>query len=363
MEVGILLVYAHWHKNLSDAEVFTQETELAVLAEECGYDSVWVPEHHFDNYAMSPDNLQTLSYIAGRTSRIKLGTGAVILPWNDPVRVVEKVLVLDHLSGGRVLFSMGRGLAKMEYEGFGVDMDTSRDRFDEASEMIVRGLRNGVVENDGKYYPQSKVEIRPGVNPDRPWSDRIYGVAMSPDSIAPVARIGAQMMTFIQKPVEEHAPAIDEWRRLYHEATGAEPPPVLTLDATYCHEDAEEAERISREYIGRHFLSIVKHYDFAGEHWRKTKGYESYQDGADMIREAGLEAAAQGNADSQLWGTPEQILEKFQARQEALGDMEVVIQPSFGGLPFDKVRPSIQLFAEKVIPELKRLGARTATAA
>lgn len=363
MDVGILLVYAHWHENLSDAEVFRQETELAVLAEDYGYDSVWLPEHHFDNYAMSPDNLQTLSYIAGRTNRIKLGTGAVILPWNDPLRVVEKVLVLDHLSGGRVLFGMGRGLAKMEYEGFGVDMDTSRDRFDEASEMIVRGLRNGYVENDGTYYKQPRVDIRPGVDPHRPWDGRIYGVAMSPDSIAPVARLGTQMMSFIQKPVEQHAPAFDEWRRLYREATDAAPPPVLTLDTTYCHEDAEEAERTAREYIGRHFLSVVKHYDFAGSHWRKTKGYESYQDGADMIRAAGLEAAAQGFADSQLWGTPDQILEKFQARFDVLGDTEVVIQPSFGGLPFEKVRPSMQLFAEKVIPELKRLGAKTTTAA
>ena len=81
-----------------------------------GWPNPWVfntlsaVEHHFFNYAMSPDNLQYLSYMAARTERIGLLTGAVILPWNDPLRVVERMIVLDHLSGGRALFGIGRGL-------------------------------------------------------------------------------------------------------------------------------------------------------------------------------------------------------------------------------------------------------------
>ena len=68
--------------------MYQGEIALAVLADELGFDSVWAVEHHFDDYSMCPDNLQLMSYLAGRTSTIKLGTGAVILPWNDPVRVV-----------------------------------------------------------------------------------------------------------------------------------------------------------------------------------------------------------------------------------------------------------------------------------
>jgi alkanesulfonate monooxygenase SsuD/methylene tetrahydromethanopterin reductase-like flavin-dependent oxidoreductase (luciferase family) len=73
-----------------------------VLAEEHGFDAVWAVEHHFDDYAMCPDNLQLMAYLAARTSRIKLGLGAVILPWNDPLRVVEKVSVLEILAPSRV---------------------------------------------------------------------------------------------------------------------------------------------------------------------------------------------------------------------------------------------------------------------
>src|SRR5690606_1505890 len=146
MEVGMGLFYSNLHADMTDEEMFRAETELGVKAEAWGYDSIWLAEHHFDIYAESPDNVQVLAYIAAKTEQIKLGTGAVILPWNEPVRVVEKMIVLDHLSGGRALFGMGRGLAQLEYDGFGIDMNTSRQRFDEAAEVIVRGLRTGIVE-------------------------------------------------------------------------------------------------------------------------------------------------------------------------------------------------------------------------
>jgi alkanesulfonate monooxygenase SsuD/methylene tetrahydromethanopterin reductase-like flavin-dependent oxidoreductase (luciferase family) len=363
MDVGVLLVFQNWHDNMSDREMFVQEAELGVYAEQYGFDSVWAAEHHFDDYSMCPDNLQLMTYLAGRTSRIMLGTGAVILPWNDPLRVVEKVTMLEHLSGGRMLFGMGRGLAKMEYEGFRQDMNASRGHFDEAAEMILRGLRTGFVENDGPLFKQPRVEVRPAPGPDTDWTDRIYGVAMSPDSVPAVAKIGARMMTFIQYGVEKHAEAINQYRDFYRQHHNREPAPVLTQDFVYCHEDADVAERVAREHLSKYFLSVIKHYDFAGEHWRNTKGYEAYQVGSDMIREAGMEKAAEGYADCQIWGTPEQIVEKFRHRLEVLGPHDANIAPSFAGLPFDKVRESMKLFGEQVVPELHKLGVPAGSAA
>jgi alkanesulfonate monooxygenase SsuD/methylene tetrahydromethanopterin reductase-like flavin-dependent oxidoreductase (luciferase family) len=356
MDVGVLLVFQNWHDKMSDGDMFVQEAELGVLAEEYGFDSVWAAEHHFDDYSMCPDNLQLMSYLAGRTSRIKLGTGAVILPWNDPLRVVEKVAMLDHVSGGRVLFGMGRGLAKMEYEGFRQDMNESRQRFDEAAEMIMRGLKNGYVENDGPSFVQPRVDVRPAPNPDAPWTDRIFGVAISPDSVPAVARIGARMMTFMQYPAEQHAAPINQYREIYRKTHGLEPGPVLTQDFVYCDADPAKAEQTARHYLSRYFLSLIKHYDFAGSHWRHTKGYEAYQVGADMVREAGMEAAGAGYADTQIWGTPDQIIEKYRHRVEVLGDIMPNIAPSFAGLPFDQVRASLKLFGEEVVPELHRMG-------
>ena len=138
---------------------------------------------------------------------------------------------------------------------------------------------------------------------------------------------------------------------------------MLTQDFLYCHEDAEVAERISREYLSNYFLSVIKHYDFAGKHWRDTRGYEAYQVGADMIREAGMEKAAANYADCQVWGTPEQCVEKYRRRLEVLGAHQVNIAPSFAGLPYDKVRASLKLFGEQVVPELHKLSVPATTAA
>ena len=85
----------------------------------------------------------------------------MIVPWNDPLRVAEKAVLLDHLSGGRAVLGLGRGLSRTEYAHFGIDMGESRDRFDEASKMVIDGLERGFVEGDGPYYPQVRTEIRP----------------------------------------------------------------------------------------------------------------------------------------------------------------------------------------------------------
>ncbi|MFC4004128.1 LLM class flavin-dependent oxidoreductase [Prauserella oleivorans] len=358
MDVGMLLVFQNWFENVSDEEVFTRELEMGVQAEKYGFDSVWSAEHHFDDYSMCPDNLQIMAYIASRTSRIKLGTGAVILPWNDPLRVVEKVTMLDHMSKGRVLFGMGRGLAKMEYEGFRVDMNESRQRFDEAAEMVIRGLRNGYVENDGPFYKQPRVNVRPGPS-GRSWDGRLFGVAMSPDSIPAIANLGVQMMTFMQYDFPQHVEAIERWRGLHREAHGTEPGPPLLQDFVYCHEDPEEAKRVAHEHISQYFLSVIKHYDFAGSHWRNTKGYEAYQVGADMIREAGMENAASAYVEANVYGTPEEIVEKYAARRELAGDFMANAAFCFGGLPLDKAEASMKLFGEKVIPELHKMKAKT----
>ena len=118
MRVGLQLVLQNYLETTTDEHALELDMRLAELAEPLGFDSVWCVEHHFDWYSMGPDTPQILAYLAGRTRRIGLATGAVILPWNSPLRVVEKMILLDYQSQGRAIFGMGHGLARMEYDGF-----------------------------------------------------------------------------------------------------------------------------------------------------------------------------------------------------------------------------------------------------
>src|SRR6201999_3790344 len=131
-------------------DVYKHELALAAAAEEAGFDSVWTPEHHFTSYELTPDVPQFLAWLAGQTSRIKLGTMVSVLPWHDPVRVAESFNVLHHLSEGRAMVGIGRGLGRIEFEGFGVPMSHSRTLFTEYAEAIIQGLESGFMEYDGE---------------------------------------------------------------------------------------------------------------------------------------------------------------------------------------------------------------------
>lgn len=356
MDVGVLLVAQNWYKDKSDEAVFIDEVEMGVAAEDAGFDSVWCAEHHFDDYSMVPDNFEILAYVAGRTSRVKLGIGAAILPWNDPLRVAEKSILLDHLSRGRAVVALGRGLAKAEYEAFGIDMNESRARFNEAAQMVIEGVKTGVVQGDGPFYPQKETTLRPAPNPDRPWDDRLFAAAMSPDSIPIAAELGVRMMTFMQFDNATHAGSINEYRELFNKHHGKYPAPPLVQDFVFCHEDPDVAEAMAQKYIAEYFLSVIKHYDFAGQHWRETKGYEAYQVGADMVREAGMENAAKGYVQANIHGTPEQCIEQYAERRETFGcDFQANAAFCFAGMPIEDAMKSMRLFGKKVVPEVKKM--------
>ena len=111
--------------------------EQVEFADQIGIDYAWIVEHHFVRHGgLFPSNFAFLSYLAGRTKRIRLGTGATVLPLNDPVRVAEQAATLDQLSQGRFDFGVGRGFIRDEFDIFGVDMKESRERVEEGVELV-----------------------------------------------------------------------------------------------------------------------------------------------------------------------------------------------------------------------------------
>ncbi len=135
MHVGYGAVFQNPNNQLSDREVWRQELRLAEMAEPMGFDSIWAIEHHFDDYTMCPDPVQFLTYMAGRTKHAKLGSMVIVLPWHDPIRVAEAVSMLDHVSDGRFILGIGRGLARIEYDGFRIDQNEGRNLFVEYAEL------------------------------------------------------------------------------------------------------------------------------------------------------------------------------------------------------------------------------------
>ena len=161
-----------------DDEVYQDELSLIDLVEPLGFDSLMCVEHHFTGFAMIPNNTQLLAYVAGRTKRIQLVTDVIVLPWHDPIRVAEEIATLDVLSGGRTIFGFGRGAAPVEYEGFGIPMEQSRERFKEAAEIVIKGITQERFSYHGKHFniPEISIRPRPVSHPER----RFYAASISP---------------------------------------------------------------------------------------------------------------------------------------------------------------------------------------
>jgi alkanesulfonate monooxygenase SsuD/methylene tetrahydromethanopterin reductase-like flavin-dependent oxidoreductase (luciferase family) len=137
MHTGLGLQFANLDNLVTDFEVYERELHLARRAEEVGFDSVFVSEHHFSDYQLTSEQMMVLSWIAAQTQRVQLGTFVTVLPWHDPVRVAESFSVLDHLSSGRAVLGLGRGLGRVEFDGFRLQMSESRRRFTEYTEAIL----------------------------------------------------------------------------------------------------------------------------------------------------------------------------------------------------------------------------------
>lgn len=354
IQIGLCqIAQSFGYDDISDTQVYDEEISSALLAEELGFDVVSMVEHHFEDYALCPDNFVYLAHLAAQTSRIKLMTGAVIVPWHtQPLRIVEKAALLDQLSNGRVILGLGRGLSRREYAQFGVSMDESRERFDEAAPMIMDALESGVMEaHDGQFFKQPQAQIRP--RPTRTFKGRTTQVAMSGDSVIEAAKNGLKMMQFMYKPTEVHKQEVDIYAEHYRRHHNTAPPIPFFVDFCVCDTNADRAAENADRHVRRYLLSLMHHYEMMGDHFAGVQGYEEYGEGAKAMQAAGMEAIADDYLAGQTWGTPQQILDKIRARRDILGAYDVLLVTRFAGLPYADLERTMRTIASDVMPELR----------
>ena len=353
MHIGTATIFQNPGKFASDYQVYREELRLAALAEPLGFQSIWGVEHHFTDYTMCPDVLQFLTYMAGRTTALQLGSMVCVLPWHDPIRLAEQVAMLDNISDGRLILGIGRGLAKVEYDGFRLDMNQSRTRFIESAECLLAGLETGFCEFDGEYIRQPRREIRP--NPFRTFRGRTYAAAISPESSRIMAQLGVGMLVIPQKPWDEVENDLANYRAAWRECHphGPEPPAPVVACWTFCHPDAEHARTMARRYIGGYWQSVMEHYQFQADHHKHISGYEYYGKVAEKMFDYGDDEVVDFFVNLQVWGTPEQCREKILQIRERTGHDTFVAAFSYAAMPYHAAEASMRLFAAAVMPHLQ----------
>jgi alkanesulfonate monooxygenase SsuD/methylene tetrahydromethanopterin reductase-like flavin-dependent oxidoreductase (luciferase family) len=354
MKVGVALNMLQ-KEGRSDAEVFAEHLALGDLAEPLGFDSLFALEHHFTGYAMSPSPTQLLSYYAGRTKRITLGTAVIVLPWHDPVRVAEQIALLDVMSGGRCLFGFGRGAASVEYAGFRIPMEEARARFVEAAKIVVEALTHDSFEWDGEFFkiPRTSIRPRPISHPER----RFYASSVSPESAEIMAKLGFGLLVIMQNEWPKAAEDIQRYRDITT-SVGYTPRPPIILTNISCAEDRAEAQERASLYLSRKWDSIDTHYHFSDGHLATVKGYEFYGGMAktySKMKDPGFrKKATEFYVRIQVVGTPDDCLQQVAELHRLTGLDHLVTEFGYGAMPHEQAELNMRLFADRVVPVLQR---------
>lgn len=351
MHVGFATGFQHQSgPEVNDTEFLRADLEMAILAEELGFESIWVTEHHFTNYSISPSPLQSLAYLAGRTRSVKLGTQVVVLPWNDPVRVAEQALWLDNVTEGRLLLGFGRGLGKMEYEGMRVDIDQTRQLYREHAELVINALERGVIEG-GEITRQPRRELRP--RPFKSFQGRIFGSAGSPESVRTVAELGIGILIINPEPRTNLGVDFDTYHQVWRATHGArrEAPAPLLSGTVFVDESSDRAKEKSREYHRVNFRAAVRNYGMAEEDFGSAKGNEFYK--RLRIAPEKIDEMADTMGTIMPAGNPTEVIEILDRHAREANLQGFFPHFHFGGMPRDEAERNMLLFAQKCMPEIK----------
>lgn len=337
-----------------DREIFNEEIDIARIADETGFDSVWTIEHHFTPYTMVTNPLQYLTYIAGITKRVDLGTMVVVLPWHNPVRVAEDVNMLDSFLGpGReIICGVGRGLGRREYEGMGVDQNEARGRFDESLQVLRQLLSTGQCDFEGEFYKVHGVHLRP--QPDHDLSANLWCAGGTPQTVEVIARHGVPPLTIPTTSLELALSNMRHYAELRHNA-GYGPSHTKLALWTYVAETANEAEAGAQQYMCEYADSALRHYELLGTHLQGTKGYKEYGELQKALRKD-AEPFRQAFYRSHPWGTPDQVIKRATELANAFGTDEIMFVFKYGSMPMATAEKSMRLFAKEVMPALKGLS-------
>lgn len=314
----------------SQASRLQQVVDLAVAAEEAGFDSFGVGEHHFSGYILSAPEL-ILASAAARTERIRLGTSVTLLANTDPVRQAEQLATLDVLTGGRAEMTFARGVSEDTAHAFGIaDFDELRPRFEEYLRLVLRLFSEEEVTWSGKYRaPLNKIRLEPRPI-QKPCPGVWIGGGLSTTSAGLAADLGLPLfLPSLFRWPEDYLDILDFYRGALAEAGH---PTARVGFPSYLHVAAtsQEARRRWRPHLD-HYV------DFAMT-VRSSFG-----------RETDFDSLLQGPA---ICGSPAEVIDRIRSIDELLGLERHLFLLDAGGLPGDVLAEEMDLMATEVLPHL-----------
>ena len=315
----------------TDSQSYGKFVDYVLCAEELGYESLFVVEHHFTGNSQVSASLNLLSFIAGQTKRLRLGTAVVVLPWHNPVLLAEQVATLDLLSNGRFDFGVGKGYRDSEFESFCIPKDEATERFDECIDILRKSWTSkGRFSHQGKHwnFRDIVVEPRPVQQPHPPF----WMGAGSPEGIRRAGSEGYRLLLDqiapIELTVERVAIYREEMQKQGHPFDGMR---VGVTRAVYIVRNEEDRQNAFAQR--RKTLSAIGAL-------ARGPGAERYQN-AKSFADADL-----ASENAALMGTPDDIVRQLRQLQSGGVEYVLLIDPTGS-------KDTLRVFADEIMSEFR----------
>jgi alkanesulfonate monooxygenase SsuD/methylene tetrahydromethanopterin reductase-like flavin-dependent oxidoreductase (luciferase family) len=354
MKFGLMYLFSDFGNARQD-RVFHEALEEIEYAEELGFDSVWLPEHHFSVYGMLGDVLTLAANIAQRTKRMKIGTAVVLLPLNHPVRVAEQAALVDALSNGRLLLGLGRAYQPAEFDGFGVAPEHSREMFLEGLDILEKCFHEESFSYEGKFWKVKDVKLYPKpVQKPRP---PIYWAAVTPTSYELAGKMGYPVLrgpnfTGMHLVEKEWQTYCDVLRQNGHDPSQMDHPLMMQTFVA-------ESRKVVEEVVVPHamwYWKLLGRLLPGGPGKRVESGYELYPKVAQTMEKLTERDLLEWGT---CYGTPDEVIERMKLYLQRAGTTHWLSWMKIGGMPHDHMMKSMELFARHVMPALRDYPAPT----
>ena len=333
----------HVRPGNSQAEAFDESFTQIMAAERMGMDTVWLAEHHFSpERAVLASPMVIASAIAARTERIRVGLAVQVLPLTNPLRVAEEAATVDHISKGRFDFGIGRSGLTRYYQGYNVPYAESRTRFLEALNIIMKAWENDSFSHEGEYHTFHDVRVvpKPYQSPYPPVRVAVAGE----DTFPLIGKLGHPIFISANTPPERLKERLALYNRELAETGHAGPADIAVRVPVYVAETTAKA----RSEPETSTMSAIR---YAARELSQSAADEEV---AERLRQSANISYDEVLRDRVVYGTPEEVTERFRGYQEEYGATGVVMEMNYGGqVPFDRVENSLNLLCQRVMPNFK----------
>ena len=323
-------------------EIYTRAIDIAQAAETLDFRNIWLAEHHFSTYGYLSRPAQLATFIAAKTTRLRVGTAVIVVPLHHPLVIAEEIATLDLLARGRVDIGLGRGYQHYEFERLGLELDSARSRWEESIDIILKSFTGEPFTYDGKIFkiPETTIFPQPVQKPHPP----IWVTAQSPDSVEATVRRGFNLLTGgFGVPIERMA----EFRRLLDRLVGEFKPPhplrVGVQRAVYVAESQVDARAAAEE---------------ARWNMRVTLSLRNQYERVERGRAIAVPAPNEPDVDDLLdrflvIGTPDTVIRQITRIKELVGITHFNCSFWFGDIEHPRILKSMELFAREVMPAFR----------